>query len=428
MAGNNPSAKTLECPGCRGSIQVRGLGQTCTIACSSCGTIFDITDSKFKLIKALDELPFKPLIPLGTRGKLFDVTYEMIGVLVRTDGTGMYSWTEYLLFNPHHGFRWLVENQGHWSFIESIKDKPTDLMSSITTPIGTSVAIEYEGRNYKKFLSGKACVAGVIGEFYWQVRYGDTTDVADYIAPPYLLSSETSDNEKNWSHGAYLSSREVLKIFPQIREMPDSVGIAPNQVSPYGDAAKLTLLFGFVALCLVFMLQFFFISRAKNQLLLQTSHTVSIADVQKTWTTERFVTAKKSNLAVYSTSNVDNSWVDLELDLIDAKTGLAYESNMEMSYYHGVDSDGRWTEGSTAGRAMFSEVPQGEYYLTIGAETGGNSTAHYYSIEVRSDVPYWGNFWLVFFTIVVCPIVLGIGHLLYENKRWQEADPFGEYS
>ncbi|MEJ7605177.1 MAG: hypothetical protein WKF37_02675, partial [Bryobacteraceae bacterium] len=60
---------------------------------------------------------FHPVIPLGTRGNLQGTRYEAIGFQMRgieVDGI-QYLWSEYLLFNPYQGYRYLTEYQGHWN-------------------------------------------------------------------------------------------------------------------------------------------------------------------------------------------------------------------------------------------------------------------------------------------------------------------------
>lgn len=428
MAGEKPSAKTLSCPNCNGTIQIRGLGQTCTIACSHCGSIFDIQDDKFKLIEAFDKLQFRPLIPLGTRGKFGDTVFEMIGAMVRTDKSGDYSWTEYLLFNPYQGFRWLVVNQGHWSFVTPIKGNPATEFSSANSPAGSTECVKYEGEYFKLFLSGQAVVKNVVGEFYWQVRSFDTVEVADYISPPYMLSMEKSEGETVWSVGEYVPVSKILKIFPQIQDPPPKFGIAPNQPSPYASARGVGVI-GFITVCLMFLVQFMFNARATNQLVLNASHTIGDVDAQKTWNTSTFTTKKQATLTVNANSPVDNSWVYLELDLVDAKSGESIDSAVEIAYYHGVDSDGSWSEGSTYGSASFSEVPQGDYYLTVTGSMGDvQRPDQYYAFDVRSDIPYWGNFLAAFLGVVIFPAVIGIASLVHENKRWEDADPYGQYS
>lgn len=433
MVGDNPesqkpTAKQLSCPGCNSTIEVRGLGQTCTIACISCGTIFDINDSKFELIRALDKLPFKPLIPLGTRGKFEEGVFEMIGAMRRTDKSGVYFWDEYLLFNPYKGFRWLVENQGHWSYVTTIKGNPDSDTYSVSSYGGETFAIDYEGEQYKLFLKGIAKVKYVLGEFYWQVRLNDQSDVADYIAPPHMLSMEGSHGERVWSHGKYLKQDEVASIFPQIQSFPSQNGIAPNQPSAIKEYLKPVMILYLLTVGLMIFIQILNGAKALNQKVLYGENSYLPLDTQKSATSQRFFTRKKANLSILTNSAVNNNWLDLEIALIDTKTGQDYEGGIEMAYYQGVDSDGHWSEGSTYGRVLFSEIPAGEYYLTFTPQSGTPTLPERYTYEVISDVPYWGNFILALLIISVFPLLSWILNIINENKRWEDSDPHGEYS
>ncbi len=56
------------------------------------------------------------------RGDLF----EVIGFMRRAmtvEGVN-YEWSEYLLFNPYKGFRWLSEYNGHWNFLKTTTHIP----------------------------------------------------------------------------------------------------------------------------------------------------------------------------------------------------------------------------------------------------------------------------------------------------------------
>jgi len=83
------------------------------------------------------------------------------------------------------------------------------------------------------FQGGQAVVDHVVGEFYWAVARGDTTESNDYVSPPFMLSSEKDESEINWSHGTYKAPREIWEAFSLPGEAPAPQGIAPHQPSPY---------------------------------------------------------------------------------------------------------------------------------------------------------------------------------------------------
>ena len=61
----------------------------------------------------------------------------------------------------------------------------------------------------------------------------------------------------------------------------------------------------------------------------------------------------------------DNNWLDLDLELVNAKTGQVYPESIELEYYYGTDEDGAWSEGAKHNSVAISSAPAGEYYLTI---------------------------------------------------------------
>ena len=46
----------------------------------------------------------------------------VIGAMARSvtiEGT-QYFWSEYLLYNPQIGFRWLVNSDNHWNYVQAV--------------------------------------------------------------------------------------------------------------------------------------------------------------------------------------------------------------------------------------------------------------------------------------------------------------------
>ncbi|PYX18575.1 MAG: hypothetical protein DMG82_28145, partial [Acidobacteria bacterium] len=94
-----PQVKALNCPNCGAALVIRSFNTAVTIVCEGCHSILDAKDPNLQILQrfkvATDE--DKPLIPLGTRGKIRGVDYEAIGYERRTihvDGIP-YSWHEY---------------------------------------------------------------------------------------------------------------------------------------------------------------------------------------------------------------------------------------------------------------------------------------------------------------------------------------------
>ena len=117
MAGNAVQATELRCPNCGAPVTLRGFATTRTKTCESCDSVIDTSGEAWTLVQTVDKAhKSKPAYALGTRGELDGVTWEVIGWQqrsVRSYGQ-VYRWEEHLLYNPYHGFRYLLLQDGHW--------------------------------------------------------------------------------------------------------------------------------------------------------------------------------------------------------------------------------------------------------------------------------------------------------------------------
>src|SRR5438132_3939175 len=143
-------AKALNCPKCGAAIVLRSFGQAETVVCASCHSILDAKDPNLAILQQFEikTSDIRPLIPLGTRGKLRGMDYEVIGFQRRStavDGI-TYCWHEYVLFNPYKGIRYLSEYNGHWNDISICKTLPS-VQSAFLNSSGTSA--DYLGESYK---------------------------------------------------------------------------------------------------------------------------------------------------------------------------------------------------------------------------------------------------------------------------------------
>ncbi|MBI1895223.1 MAG: DUF4178 domain-containing protein, partial [Acidobacteria bacterium] len=104
--------RALVCPNCGGSVALRGYGHSVNAVCEHCLTVLDTTTPSLAVLQKYGKQErIDPKIPLGSRGKLEGAEFEVIGFQVRTitvDGID-YSWSEYLLFHPYKGYRYLSE-------------------------------------------------------------------------------------------------------------------------------------------------------------------------------------------------------------------------------------------------------------------------------------------------------------------------------
>ena len=122
-------------------------------------------------------------------------------------------------------------------------------------------------------------------------------------------------------------------------------------------------------------------------------------------------------------TNLTNNWTYFNFALINSETGDALDFGREVSYYSGVDSDGRWTEGSATDVARLPSVAAGTYYLRVEPEgQGGVGPPVNYALKIRRDVPSPLFYILAVCVLLVPPILVTLRAASFEAKRWQESD------
>jgi hypothetical protein len=223
------SGKLLPCPHCGGSLDLKAPDKAERVTCPFCNSLLDVTQGNLVYLKSLQKQKIEPLIPLGSVGVLRGRELTVIGFLRRSvNYAGKdYYWTEYLLYHPADGFFWLVNSDSHWSFVEPLS------LGDVKSVGGTPT---YEGQKFALFQRAMAQVRLVLGEFYWKVEVGETVEVADYVAPPHMISVETAgmtqaQREVNVSLGSYLPRDEVQAAF-KLPSLAQGWGVAPNQPNP----------------------------------------------------------------------------------------------------------------------------------------------------------------------------------------------------
>lgn len=417
LPGHVPGAvKSFICPNCSGSIAIRAAGLSITAVCEHCGSVIDVANETLQLISRARQRTREVPLPLGSRGTLFDIEWEVIGYMERSvvnaPYDGAYSWREYLLFNPWQGFRFLVEADGHWSFVNSIR--------RALKPFGQTAF--YDRQSFRLYNTCNAAVTYVMGEFYWRVKQGDTAFLADYIAPPAMLSLERTADEVNWSYGVYVASAEVQKSFAITGDFPRPVGVGAIQPNKYAQGLRRHGKLFLIILALLILGQCTIAAGARDELVLQQQFSITAPELGKPVILGPFtLNGTQENVALFVTSPVNNNWFELDADLVNTQNQDTYSFTTTVEYYYGYDSDGSWSEGGQSQSAILSSVPGGTYQLVITPNSGllGPNS---YGIALKRDVPVWSNFFLAFLLLAAFPLFLLLRRSAFEKARWEESD------
>lgn len=423
-------AKALNCPNCGGPVELRGFGHALTVVCQQCLSVLDASTPELKIVQQVQEkYRVNPTIPLGQRGSIGGAKWETIGFQVRTvyDEGVAYSWEEYLLFNPYKGFRYLTVYDGHWNYVTPLESQPTRFARA------GRPAVSMDGRVFKHFSGAEAATTFVLGEFPWRVKVGEKVICDDFIDPPTVLSSETTEDEITWSRGEYTAPADIWKAFALPGRPPAPRGIYLNQPAP-ARGAGMWGTFGWLLLMLVGLAIFFSIFSSRDVVYDHSYRFSTLDKTDATVVTPQFkLEGRTASLEMNIHTNLSNNWAYFNFLLINDDDGTVYDFGREVSYYYGSDSDGAWNEGSADASVYIPAVPPGRYHLSIEPEmesssgrydprarAWGNSVA--YGITLRHDVPNYTWIWIAALLLLVPPVFHTIRGRSFEVQRWMQSD------
>ncbi|MBA3241936.1 MAG: DUF4178 domain-containing protein [Acidobacteria bacterium] len=464
----NVSASRLNCPHCAGPLELRAPDLTERVTCPNCGSLLDVNQGALRYLKTLTPKGNAPSIPHGATAEFEGQPFTVIGFMSRSvEFEGVrYFWQEYLLYNPSVGFRWLVESDGHWSYVVTV---PPGEVSEATD----SKKAFYGGKSFKIFQDAAARVEYVQGEFYWKVSVGETVRAVDFVSAPEMLSKEVSGGyghgqrqsggieaeEINWSRGTYVPVKEIEKKFNV--ELPKPHTVAPNQPFRNKSVYLYWLLFTFAALVVgVSMLatgsrNVVFNQNYKLQSAATPSPTpkvITLPDGSTMTLPERqtasvpppvaplpnlaamqegtqvifsdaFELKGRQNIKVTGAANVSNNWLSVAGDLINEETGLVQSFDLPIEHYFGTDGGESWSEGGQQETAYLSSLPAGRYTLRLEAqwEKWNQAVPPQLSVRVEQGVPRVLNLVLVLIALAVVPLFVAIRHASFESKRWADS-------
>ncbi len=419
-----PEGLSLSCGNCGAPVTLRVPDQTVRVVCEACHALLEHESGALRLLEILKRHGAKPPIPLGRKGTLRGAEVVVVGWIEWRSLDD--SWEDLLLYNPETtDFSWLVLGDGHWA---------------LSTPISAGdvtagAAPVHRGKAYRRFSSGTAEVDEVLGELYWKVAVGDSTEAVDYIAPPEGLSCERSDGEVNWSHLTYLQPGEVAEAFGE----PDiakgrRIGVGALQPWPYEDLWRGIWRWGFGAIAAAFVLAFVFVSRSDNIVVRQslTPAELSAQDPTiepneavpnegkvHTFLSEPFVLSGNRALEVRIEAEVSNSWAYVEGGIVEEETGETSLFGLETAYYYGVEDGEGWSEGNRSATADLPAPRRGSYVLRADVHWDPTHEPPAVHIQVREG-GLSGYQFLLLLAVIGAPLLLGLHKLHIEKKRWEK--------
>ncbi|MGH9946371.1 MAG: DUF4178 domain-containing protein [Pyrinomonadaceae bacterium] len=419
------TAASMGCPNCGGPLALVAPDKAERVACPNCDSLLDVNQGNLSYLKALNPTQADKnfVLPVGAEGTFSgNVKFKIIGAVVRSvyiDGVHYY-WHEYLMYNPMIGFRWLVHSDNHWNFVEPVN--PAEVAAS---GFGTSItavpsAVEYNGTKYKIFQDAPASVEYVKGEFYWRVEQGERVRAIDYVAAPVMLSQEVTENEVNWSAGVYMTNAEIEKAFG-VSDLPKPWSVGPNQ--PFTGSFYYT--WGLLPLLLLFVIAIVMIplSGLTTTIFSQQIELPPMANATTAQTifSTPFDIKGNRNLRVTASAPVNNSFVELDVDLVNDQSQEIESVAVPIEYYTGTDSDGAWSEGGQSQDATVSSLPAGKYTLRIEGTWQNWQQSIPITVKVEQNVLRGVNFICALIALAIVPVLGFIRKWTFESSRWKDS-------
>jgi hypothetical protein len=420
------AGERLACPNCGGSIELRVPERSLCVTCSYCGSILDC-EGPLALLAEQSEAPKGQAdLELGSVGTFEGMPFTVTGRLRRraTFSGGFVEWDEYLLHAREPGYRWLVCAQGHFSFV-------TPLAPGAVREEAPRLA-SYRRQRFRLFDRGQAQVMGVWGEFYWKVTVGESVDTADYVAPPAMLSRESSAEELHWSLGVYTPLDDVRRAFqrPSLRDARS--GVAPHQ--PFRHRHWAPIAFGLGALLLACILLRaatsegravyagdFQLGSAGDDSSLAPGQSSGAARAPDVFFTPAFDLVGGRNVEVDLHVPLQNGWAFITVDLVHESSGELRTYATEISYYSGVEGGESWSEGSRSSSHLFGAAQTGRHVLRLEVQTPAPSRQRL-QVTVQEGVFAFGQLGWVLVLLGIPTGILFLMHYAFERWRWSQSD------
>jgi ribosomal protein L37AE/L43A len=405
-------ARAFNCPACAAPLSISHANIK-SVGCPSCGAVLDTANETVQMLgRASMALKVEPALPLGTRGRLRGEDVEVIGFMRRrmTEEGVIYRWSEYVLLGRAGRLLWLTEYRGHWNLVR--------VLPRAVTVVGDRAI--FEKSEFKHFQSYHAYVDYVVGEFPWRVQIDEAAAVEDYVAPPRMISRETTDGEETITLAEYIPREEVGQAF-KITYMPMVKDIFANQINPYAESNTKVWHRFWMLLALALAVHVVLLIGARGPVLDQILE-FSPGDDEPQMTREFRLATPVSRLEIRHEADLSNNWIALDLTLVNKDTGEAWQASREISNYEGVDDGESWSEGSRSDSVVFAALPAGTYVIAEDADLAATSKPVRAHVSVSRPGPRWSSLFLLLAALALFPVYTFIRRYSFEVKRWAESD------
>lgn len=416
------NVKAINCTSCAAPVKINGGGHRIrSLNCNYCGAVMDVQQEYRLLGKFLNQSKPNSPLQIGMEGKIKDIDFIIIGMVGYRSNYGD-RWVDLFLFSETHGYAHLTYTMGHFVFTRRVRYLPDKQMQQLSR----RDTVHVDHKPYRFFEVYQSEVTYVAGELTWVAKQGDKCMVRDAIAPPFMFTQETRDNEHEYYLSEYIEPKEIQQHFTPTYETKRSKSFKhPAQpfVAPKRQALSKASRLALIIAALLFV--FITIFGSGTNIYYDTLPAKEIR--QGTLTKNFTITNAKHMIELTYKANLSNAWTNYDITLFKDDFEV-FSFRKQLSYYSGYDSDGSWSEGSQQGTARFKVKETGAYTLRVHAIEGG--TGNYgktmppnnLTIRIKEGV-MGARYVIILFIIGVLSYVWFYwSRYVFEKKRWEDGD------
>ena len=388
--------KNIRCESCGAGLTVKDERAE-LVVCDYCGSHLDISGEQLKVVgRKSEEAPYFSL-DLGDSFRYKAVRFEVIARLAYTEDGDIDEMTKaYLMYNPHHGTRWLGEYRGQFSITQTSHVMPT---AEVFDKNRGDVIKTHDDQEWVAEGTGAYDLVYVDGALPWIATVGDRVEYAEFAEKSgsgAIYEAERIEGEVEYGMGKRLPVESVRMAtkkpklgegWADVHDQPDPAKVRKSYLT-----AMLVALIGLL------------INAGLGLYCYMSGHDVLRQTFSAQMLTEGIysepfaVHGKGAATRITATSNVDNAWMSLELKLVRSDEMMMDEVEQSIEYYHGYSGGESWSEGSHSASTMVKIPDPGTYRLFIqavsanGEATKADKALHDMWIQVSDDALPWGKF------------------------------------
>lgn len=355
------------CPDCKTENKLDLTYHVKDYVCKSCSSLIKTaTNSSHGKIRKPTE---NAVLDVGMKGILDGTEYTVVAVVVKKYGSSTF-WREYYLKDRLLNNAFLSESDGHWVLMFP-KDKPLEEFKYYS---------EFEGKKYRWYESTPNAVHAATG-FFEDGLSLKLSNYKEFVNGTEMVSWEETLGEKQFFWGKHIPRNRIKRAFKP-PYMPNYYGVGMVQPFYYSIRNMINIL-GITALLISGLQLYNYISRSNKTVF---EENISFTDVKNKELVSKSFTLSGGSapMKVDLRSDVDNSWANAEISLVNENTNEITYTTQDVEYYHGYEDGESWSEGKKSKEINICGVAPGKYHFRISAvnENSGKAT---------TSVSYPGN-------------------------------------